>query len=196
MRTRLGIGRGLSTKALESQLLILHSSYPRNVPKHEQFTFMDLIHREDRDLVMSMWNTLTQGCPVTFEMRWKLCAGYSETSRWALTSCIPIFDDDKVLISIAGNAIDIDEQKKAQEATQARVEALEQARLSEMKFARFAKLSPIAIYIFLPETGKWHFFCRNHQVEQYFVIDGLHVKPNSGAPCPPSLYCSTTSETS
>jgi hypothetical protein len=115
---------------------------------------MDLIFSGDRELVMSMWNTLTQGCPVTFEMRWKLCVGYSETGRWALTSCIPIFDDDKVLISIAGNAIDIDEQKRSQEATQARVEALEQARLSELKFARFAKLSPIAIYIFVPELGE------------------------------------------
>ncbi|KAF1913435.1 hypothetical protein BDU57DRAFT_356309 [Ampelomyces quisqualis] len=130
------------------------SSYPRDLPKHERLKFMDLIHEDDRDLIMSMWNTLTQGCPVTFEMRWKLRNDDpSEAGKWALTSCIPIFDDDKALISIAGNAIDIDDQKKSQEATQARLEALEQARLSELKFARFAKLSPVAIYIFVPERG-------------------------------------------
>jgi hypothetical protein len=116
---------------------------------------MDLVHPEDRPMIMSMWNTLAQGYPVTFEMRWKPRPGCDEIGHYALTSCVPIYDEDKVLISIAGNVIDIDAQKKSQEATQARVEALEQARLSELKFAHFAKLSPTALFIFVPETGKY-----------------------------------------
>lgn len=87
-------------------------------------------------------------------MRWKTKNKDNDTGKWALTSCVPIFDDAKVLISIAGNVIDIDAQKKSQEATHARLEALEQARMSELKFSRFAQLSPTAIYIFVPETGK------------------------------------------
>jgi hypothetical protein len=67
---------------------------------------------------------------------------------------VPVFDDNKNVISIAGNTIDIMGQKESQQAAQARVEALEQARLSELKFARFAQLSPIAIYIFVPQTGE------------------------------------------
>jgi hypothetical protein len=116
---------------------------------------MDLVHPEDRPMIMSMWNTLAQGYPVTFEMRWKPRPGCDEIGQYALTSCVPIYDEDNVLISIAGNVIDIDAQKKSQEATQARVEALEQARLSELKFARFAQLSPTALYIFIPKTGKY-----------------------------------------
>jgi hypothetical protein len=116
---------------------------------------MDLVHPKDRHMIMSMWNTLAQGSPVSFEMRWKPRPGWDEIGQYALTSCVPIFDEAKVLISIAGNVIDIDAQKKSQEATQARVEALEQARLSELKFARFAQLSPTALYIFIPETGKY-----------------------------------------
>jgi hypothetical protein len=106
-------------------------------------------------MIMSIWNTLAQGHPITFEMRWKPQPGCDEIGQYALTSCVPIYDEDNVLISIAGNVIDIDAQKKSQEATQARVEALEQARLSELKFARFAQLSPTALYIFVPETGKY-----------------------------------------
>jgi hypothetical protein len=105
-------------------------------------------------MVMSMWNKLTQGHPVSFEMRWKPQIDGVDDGTWTLASCVPIFDEEKNLISIAGNVIDIDAQKKSQEATQARIEALEQVRLSELKFARFAQLSPTAIFIFVPETGK------------------------------------------
>ena len=90
---------------------------------------MDLVHPEDQSLVLSMWNKLAQGIPVTFEMRWK-------SHGYVLSACVPIFDEDNVLISIAGNTIDIADQKKTQEAIQARVEALEQARVSEMKLTR------------------------------------------------------------
>jgi hypothetical protein len=89
-------------------------------------------------------------------MRWKAPEGSDDPVQWVLSACLPVFDDEGTLISIAGNTIDIMAQKKSQEAAQARVEALEQARLSEQKFARFAQLSPIAIYIFVPALGELH----------------------------------------
>jgi hypothetical protein len=116
---------------------------------------MDLVYPDDQAIVMSMWNTLSQGSPVTFEMRWKPRVGSDDAAQWVLSSCVPILDDVGHLISIAGNTIDINAQKKSQEAAQARVEALEQLRLSELKFARFAQLSPTAIFIFIPDSGMW-----------------------------------------
>lgn len=130
------------------------SSHPRNLPAHVDFSFMDLVYPDDQAIVMSMWNTLASGKPVTFEMRWKAPPGSDDPAQWILSACVPVFDDEGTLISIAGNTIDIMAQKKSQEVAQARVEALEQARLSEQKFARFAQLCPIAIYIFIPEQGK------------------------------------------
>lgn len=130
------------------------SSHPRDVPAHVEFSFMDLVYPEDQPVVMSMWNSLASGDTVTFEMRWKASPDAGESVQWVLSSCVPVFDDEGNLISIAGNTIDIMAQKKSQEVAQARVEALEQARLSEQKFTRFAQLSPIAIYIFVPDQGK------------------------------------------
>jgi hypothetical protein len=131
-----------------------YSSHPTGPADATEFSFMDLIYPDDRDHVMAQWNTISEGSPVTFEMRWKPRPGINDTAQWVLSACVPIFDDDRNLISIAGNTIDINAQKRTQEATQARVEALEQARLSEMKFARFAQLSPTAIYIFVPGIGE------------------------------------------
>jgi PAS domain-containing protein len=82
---------------------------------------MDLVYPDDQALVMSMWNTLTQGKSVTFEMRWKARPGTKDTAQWVLSACVPVFDDDKRLIGIAGNTIDINAQKKSQEAAQAQV---------------------------------------------------------------------------
>lgn len=131
------------------------SSHPQNLPAHVDFSFMDLVYPDDQALVMSMWNTLASGNPVTFEMRWKSPPGSHDPAQWILSACVPVFDDEGNLISIAGNTIDIMAQKKSQEVAQARVEALERARISEQKFARFAQLSPIAIYIFVPGQGEF-----------------------------------------
>ncbi|KAJ8112319.1 hypothetical protein OPT61_g5287 [Boeremia exigua] len=147
------------------------SSHPRNLPAHVEFSFMDLVYPDDQALVMSMWNTLACGNTVTFEMRWKAPPGSEESAQWVLSACVPVFDDEGNLISIAGNTIDIMAQKKSQEAAQARVEALERARISEQKFARFAQLSPIAIYIFVPGQGI------NYANEQFFELTG-HSRQN------------------
>lgn len=131
------------------------SSHPRNLPAHSEFSFMDLVYPDDQALVMSMWNNLASGNPVTFEMRWKAPPGSEDPAQWVLSACVPVFDDEGNPVSIAGNTIDIMAQKKSQEIAQMRVEALERARISEQKFARFAQLSPIAIYIFVPGQGEF-----------------------------------------
>jgi PAS domain-containing protein len=129
-----------------------YSSHPRYLAEHVELSFMDLVYPDDHAIVMSMWNKLTQGKSVTFEMRWKARAP-NKTVQWVLSACVPVFDDNKKLVAIAGNTIDISAQKRSIEAAQEKVEALEQARLAEMKFTRFAKLSPTAIYVFVPELG-------------------------------------------
>ncbi|KNG52233.1 putative histidine kinase HHK8p [Stemphylium lycopersici] len=141
------------------------TSHPRDT-EHSEYSFMDLVYPEDQPLVMSMWNKLALGKPVTFEMRWKPRPGSNDIAQWVLSACVPVFDDDKTLIGIAGNTIDINAQKKSQAAAQAQVEALEQARVAEMKFARFAQVSPVAIYIYVPESGM------NFVNDQFFELTG------------------------
>lgn len=135
--------------------LTASSSHPKELPDHVEFSFMSLVYPDDQALVLSMWNTLLEGTPVTFEMRWKPRPGTDDIAQWVLSACVPVLDDEGNLISIAGNTIDINVQKKSQAVAQAQVAALEQARLSELKFARFAQLSPTAIYIYIPETGRY-----------------------------------------
>ncbi|KAL1800773.1 hypothetical protein ACET3X_001115 [Alternaria dauci] len=148
------------------------SSQPRDA-KPDEYSFMDLVYPDDQALVISMWNTLTQGKSVTFEMRWKARPGSKDVAQWVLSACVPVFDDDKRLIGIAGNTIDINAQKKSQEAAQAQVEALEKARLAERKFARFAQVSPTAIYIYVPESGM------NYANDQFFELTGHAHAPVS-----------------
>ncbi|KAI0155761.1 hypothetical protein BJ166DRAFT_341172 [Pestalotiopsis sp. NC0098] len=124
------------------------------VENFADFSFMDLVYPADGPLVLSQWNKLAQGLPVTFEMRWKgkayrddATADAEDQFQWTLSACVPIQDDQGNLLSIAGNTIDINAQKMVQEEAVQRAEALERARRSERKFARFALLAPIAIYI-------------------------------------------------
>ncbi|KIW08451.1 uncharacterized protein PV09_01354 [Verruconis gallopava] len=133
------------------------SLHPREKDTHRDFSFMDLVYPADGPLVLSQWNKLAQGIPVTFEMRWKGRAfGKTdvgdgvEDAQWVLSACVPILDDQGNLVSIAGNTIDINAQKRVQEQALQRAEALEMARASERKFSQFAQLAPIAIYILDP----------------------------------------------
>lgn len=130
------------------------SLHPAIDEAHTDFSFMNLVYPPDGPLVLSQWNKLLQGYPVTFEMRWK-GKDYQNSAdgdgvddpHWVLSACVPIMDEDDNLISIAGNTIDINAQKRIQEEALQRASALERARASEHKFARFALLAPIAIYI-------------------------------------------------
>jgi PAS domain S-box-containing protein len=119
----------------------------------EDFAFMDLVHPEDEAFVMSQWNKLIQGKPVSFKMRWKPHEATPAPAQWVLASSCPVLGKNGETISISGITIDISGQKELEEAATARLEALESARLSERKFARFATLSPIAIYITGPDKG-------------------------------------------
>ncbi|KAI1847108.1 hypothetical protein JX265_012920 [Neoarthrinium moseri] len=149
------------------------SLHPNGEDRHADFSFMDLVYPPDAPLVLSQWNKLAQGIPVTFEMRWKgenyrksLNSDEINDVQWVLSACVPIQDEDGNLVSIAGNTIDINAQKRVQEEALQRAEALERARKSERKFSRFALLAPIAIYI-LDSHGKMT-YCNN----RFFELTG------------------------
>jgi PAS domain-containing protein len=134
---------------------------------------MDLVYPPDGPLFLSQWNKLAQGIPITFEMRWK-SKNYQETEagdgvenvQWVLSACVPIQDADGNLVSIAGNTIDINAQKRVQEEAVQRAEALERACESERKFKYFALLALIAIYI-SDSRGKLT-YCNN----RFFELTG------------------------
>ncbi|KAL5383375.1 hypothetical protein DPSP01_006060 [Paraphaeosphaeria sporulosa] len=108
------------------------SNHPRDLPDHVEFSFMDLAHPDDQALIMSAWNTLVQGNCVTFEMRWKAKPGSEDDAQWVLSACVPVFNEDQDLVSIAGNTIDINGQKKLQEVQRRQIdEALEAKRQQE-----------------------------------------------------------------
>jgi signal transduction histidine kinase len=108
------------------------SNHPRNLPAHVEFSFMDLAHPDDQATIMSAWNTLIQGNCVTFEMRWKARPESGDDAQWVLSACVPVFDEEQNLVSIAGNTIDINGQKKLQEVQRRQIdEALEAKRQQE-----------------------------------------------------------------
>jgi hypothetical protein len=113
---------------------------------------MDCIHPDDVDFVLGRFNAL-QGKAISFEMRWKAHNSIAESAQWAFVCGYPIRNESGETISISLMTIDISEQQKSEEAAAARSKALELARQSERKFARFATLSPIAIYIQKPNKG-------------------------------------------
>ena len=149
------------------------SGHPRDTDIQADFSFMNLVYPPDRALVMSQWNKLSQGIPVTFEMRWKGLSYQEgkesngiEDSQWILSACVPIVDERGKLISITGNTIDINAQKRVQAEALQRAEALEKARASERKFSQFASLAPIAIYL-LDGKGEMT-YCNN----RFFELTG------------------------
>ncbi|KAI9164135.1 Hybrid signal transduction histidine kinase K [Paramyrothecium foliicola] len=167
---------GTLIRANESWYRLSH--HPREEDAHTDFSFMDLVYPDDKPLVMSQWNKLSQGVPVTFEMRWKAPRRNKngeeneEEAQWVLSACVPIMDDENNLVSIAGNTIDINAQKSVQREALRRAEALERARASEQKFARFAELAPVAIYILKPDHGMQ--YCN----QRFFELTGHpHVQP-------------------
>lgn len=112
------------------------SNHPRNLPAHVEFSFMDLAYPDDRDAIMSAWNSLVQGNCVTFEMRWKAKPGSGIEAQWVLSACVPVFDEDQNLISIAGNTIDINGQKKLQEVQRRQIEEALEAKRQQEKYGR------------------------------------------------------------
>ncbi|KAF2793304.1 hypothetical protein K505DRAFT_385801 [Melanomma pulvis-pyrius CBS 109.77] len=133
-------------------------------------SFMDCVHPEDEVLAMSKWNTLVQGRPISFEMRWKPNKTIADAAQWILASGCPVLNEKGETVTISGITLDISGQKKSEEAAVARVEALKLATLSERKFARFAELSPIAIYIAAPDQCMQ--ICFQYVNDQFFELTG------------------------
>ncbi|QDS75399.1 hypothetical protein FKW77_002968 [Venturia effusa] len=138
------------------------SGHPRAASDHVDFAFMDLVYPDDTELVMSKWNTLLQGISIYFEMRWKrsgkdqsFVADSDNASSlvhdeflWIATTCVPIVDDAGNIICISGNTVDISAQKRIETEATRRAEALERAKASEARFAHFAEIAPIGIFIY------------------------------------------------
>jgi hypothetical protein len=114
---------------------------------------MNCVYDDDVPLVTDKWLILSQGTPVTFEMRWKkfrIVNGHINVEvepTWVLAACVPVTDENGALLRISGCTTDITGQKKSAQVAVERANALERARASEHRFVRFAELAPVAIYI-------------------------------------------------
>lgn len=86
------------------------SGYPEDVlPK--EFSWLDYVFPEDIDKVMRNWKLLHQGTPATYELRWKRPGG---KSHWVLAVCLPVIDDNGVVISVSGTTTDISLPKRVE----------------------------------------------------------------------------------
>lgn len=122
---------------------------------------MNCVYEEDLQLVMGKWNTLVQGIPVTFEMRWKskvleekdgsgAVSQVKSSPVWISAACIPFTADDGTLISISGFTTNISAKKESEQHILDRAEAIERAEVSEHRFAVFVELAPVGIWMVDP----------------------------------------------
>ncbi|KAH9826682.1 Hybrid signal transduction histidine kinase K, partial [Teratosphaeria destructans] len=124
------------------------SGHPKVDDRSElsELSFSDQVFPEDRDLVHSQWIALTEGRPVTFEMRWKRPAhsrpnGEEDLEgQWVLAACVPTRNKKGEIFSITGCITDISDQKRHQKQ-------LERAYASERRFGRFCEFANVAIVI-------------------------------------------------
>lgn len=128
------------------------TGHPRDPSLTDDFSWVDCIHDDDKDFVMSKWVSLARGHQLTFEMRWKTKSPHgggspSSNATWVLAVCGPTFDDNGTMEGISGCLTDITAQKKSQRDSVEKLVALERARASEARFARFIEVAPVAIYI-------------------------------------------------
>ncbi|KAK4983048.1 hypothetical protein LTR50_007448 [Elasticomyces elasticus] len=130
------------------------SSHPPAERTETEYSFMDYVHEEDKDMAFSQWVQLSKGEPVTFEMRWKkknsewFSVGSDErTETWVLAACVPVVDDNGALVSVSGCTTNITAQKENAIEAMQRAEAVERARASEQKLSRFAEMAPVALFI-------------------------------------------------
>jgi PAS domain-containing protein len=114
---------------------------------------MERVYEEDLALVQEKWSSLERGIPVTFEMRWKAkpsaVAGRGSDSEpiWISAACVPVMSKDGALASISGFTTDISASKRDAQNMLERARILERAESSELRFAKFAELAPVAIFI-------------------------------------------------
>lgn len=114
---------------------------------------MNCVFEEDVELLQTHWESLRAGRSATFEMRWKPVGEDGKpiddapNGTWVLATCIPVLAYDGSVASISGCTTDIHAQKKSVQDALDRADALERAVVSEKRFASFARLAPVAIYI-------------------------------------------------
>ncbi|KAI5255269.1 hypothetical protein E4T42_02033 [Aureobasidium subglaciale] len=80
------------------------SSFPRQDAPVPAFAWLESVHDDDKELVMSNWNSMLQGKPVTYQMRWK--HPHRPEGRWILAVCLPVMDDHGKVVSI-GRKIEV-----------------------------------------------------------------------------------------
>ncbi|KAI5274978.1 hypothetical protein E4T47_02001 [Aureobasidium subglaciale] len=80
------------------------SSFPRQDAPVPAFAWLESVHDDDKELVMSNWNSMLQGKPVTYQMRWK--HPHRPDGRWILAVCLPVMDDHGKIASI-GKKIEV-----------------------------------------------------------------------------------------
>lgn len=90
-------------------------------------SFMDYVYEDDREIVLSEWNKMTEGTSVAFEMRWKAAPG-SQDPIWVLAACVPLIQDGEV-ISLSGCTTNISAQKNFQ--TRIQTESIARADINE-----------------------------------------------------------------
>ncbi|CAD0092960.1 unnamed protein product [Aureobasidium mustum] len=96
------------------------SAFPRQNEPVPAFSWLESVYDEDKDLVMSHWNSMLQGKPVTHPDR--------PEGRWILAVCLPVMDEHGKIMSI-----DISHLKWAEDVQRSRVEeALEAKRQNEV----------------------------------------------------------------
>ncbi|TIA07743.1 hypothetical protein D6C80_09612 [Aureobasidium pullulans] len=121
------------------------SSFSRQAEPVPAFAWLESVYDDDKALVMSNWNSMLQGKPVTYQMRWK--HPERPEGRWILAVCLPVMDDQGKIISISGCTTDIDAQKRVENDALQALQALERASASEQRFQHFSKSSPVAVHI-------------------------------------------------
>ena len=103
---------------------------------------------------MEKWNTLAEGMPVSFEMRWKrdpatdpraVAEGDKRKYLWILSACVPIKNKEGDVIGISGCNTDVSAQKESARVAQLKANALERARASEKRLVNYTQISPVAV---------------------------------------------------
>lgn len=142
------------------------SGHPYNPESHTEKRFLELCHPDDVQTVGLAWKGLSEGKPITFEMRWRHMGSASARAlgaQWVQAACLPLYDDAGNVRSISGCTTDINTQKLSETMALSRAEALERARTFEERFVKFASVAPISIFNF--DAGRKMTFCNDRWFE-------------------------------
>jgi PAS domain-containing protein len=113
---------------------------------HEEILLSDLCKPEDMALLKLQWQSLITGRPTAMSMRFRDIGG--DEGKWVQVACVPVLNDSSEVISVTGCITDINAQKKVEQETVKRAEALEKLHLSEARLLNFIANAPLGIAIF------------------------------------------------